>query len=128
MAMDHPSIEFTTDLFDLKNSDPVPNIWKEVRAELEHARRMHPRWPTHIVAAAGIVNEEAGELIRECLNLKYDAHSDPKVTKAMRRAAIRKEAIQTAAMALRFILELDQEERSRAAKKAKINIFPTLPG
>lgn len=75
---------------------------REIIAEVERAKAMHPTWPTHIVAKAGIVCEEAGELIRATLQLKYEC---PLLDddRAALKAQIRKEAIQVAAMAIRFL-------------------------
>lgn len=84
---------------------PDHAIYEEIMAEVDRAKKKHPRWPDHIVARAGIVCEEAGELVRACLNLKYKSN-DKGRNKEYIRAEIRKEAIQTAATAIRFLENL----------------------
>lgn len=83
------------------------NIWQEIELELRAGKKKHPNWPDHIAACAGIVCEEAGELMRECLNHKYEGAkaNDPKkqVKDQQRKAQIIKEAIHTAAVAIRFL-------------------------
>ena len=54
-------------------------------------------WPTDPVHAAAVVQEEAGELVRACLQMTYEPHK-------VSREAVLLEAIQTAAMAVRFIV------------------------
>lgn len=78
-------------------------ILREVLVELERAKAKHPRWPKHIVARAAIVSEESGELIREAIQSKYERKGK---TRAEFKAAMRKEAIQVAATAIRFIKNL----------------------
>ena len=71
-------------------------ILKKVTEELLRARELHPSWPEDSIHQAAIVQEEAGELIRAALQHEFDdAPKQPMKT----------EAIQTAAMALRFLLK-----------------------
>jgi len=65
-----------------------------IKDELVKARRKFDWWPDDPVDAAAIVAEEAGELIRAALQVKFEGGS-LKDTK--------KEAVQTAAMAIRFL-------------------------
>jgi hypothetical protein len=44
---------------------------KLINTELKDAIAKYPDWPTDIIHAAAVVNEEAGELIRACLNYHY---------------------------------------------------------
>lgn len=81
-------------------------IWQLIGLELKKAKKKHPSWPTHIVAKAGIVNEECGELIRACVNLKYEAKTPEDRIKW--HEEIEKEAIQVAATAIRFLENLKQ--------------------
>ncbi len=70
-------------------------ILPEVVDELCRAQALHPEWPEDPVHAAGIVIEEAGELMQACLDKTYGGkHADK----------VRAEAIQTTAMGLRFLL------------------------
>jgi hypothetical protein len=86
-------------------NDPQADILTEIRTELARAKKVHPRWPVHLVGQSGIVMEEAGELIRECVNLKYGGKKD-KEARVKAKAEIRKEAIQLCATALRFLENL----------------------
>lgn len=74
--------------------------------EVASAKKKHPSWPVHIVAQAGIVSEEAGELIRAALNWKYERKEGDDEKDQLRE--IRKEAIHVAAVAIRFLTELDK--------------------
>ncbi len=68
-------------------------------AELDRAQRLHPKWPDDEVHAAAIVAEEAGELIKATLNYYY--HNGG-------RDDMRTEAIHTGAMALRFLINMEE--------------------
>lgn len=68
--------------------------WKMMKKELERAKRGRPDWPTDPIHAAGIVAEEAGELVRAAQRVTYEG-------KPM--SELLEEAIQTGAMAARFI-------------------------
>lgn len=64
--------------------------------ELKKAMERYPEWPkVDFVHSAAIVNEESGELIRAALQYRYEA--GPSMN-------MEKEAIQTGAMAIRFLL------------------------
>jgi hypothetical protein len=65
--------------------------------ELAKAEYLHPKWPKDEIHAAAIVGEEAGELIRASLQNTYGGG---------KVSAMRKEAIQTGAMAIRFLKNL----------------------
>lgn len=69
---------------------------KKVTEELLRARKLHPSWPEDSIHQAAIVQEEAGELIRAALQHELDGAS---------KQPMETEAIQTAAMALRFLLK-----------------------
>lgn len=72
----------------------------EIVAELERATVKFPTWPTDPLHALGVLHEEVGELSKEVLQLVYEPHkTSPE--------AVRREAIQAAAMALRFAMSLD---------------------
>jgi hypothetical protein len=62
--------------------------------EKDLAERLHPEWPTDIIHAAAIIMEEAGELMKACLDRVY---FDGKKKK------IRDEAVSVAAMCERFL-------------------------
>lgn len=72
----------------------------EVLRELDRAVDTYPQWPTDPVHAAAVVAEESGELVQAVLQCTYqpgksDIHH------------VRIEAVQTAAMALRFLARMD---------------------
>ena len=73
---------------------------KDVVTELERATRKFPTWPDDPLHALAVLGEEFGELTKEVVQLTYE----PEKTTP---EALRKEAIQTAAMALRFVGSLD---------------------
>ncbi len=73
------------------------DVIQKVLAELHHAEFLHPNWPDDTIHAAAIVAEESGELVRAALQHTYEEGS---------AAALESEAIQTAAMAIRFLKEL----------------------
>lgn len=76
-------------------------IVDQVMAELERATTKFPTWPTDPLHALAVLGEEFGELTKEILQLTYEPHKSSK-------AKVREEAIQTAAMALRLVMSLDQ--------------------
>ncbi|RPE05520.1 hypothetical protein EGT74_24355 [Chitinophaga lutea] len=83
-------------------------IITDILLELRAAKRKQPTWPDHIVARAAMVAEEAGELLRASLQYKYEPLLF--LDNEGMRAEMRKEAIQTAAMCLRFIEALDKDK------------------
>jgi NTP pyrophosphatase (non-canonical NTP hydrolase) len=72
----------------------------DVMAEIGRAISKFPTWPTDPLHAAGVVAEEAGELHKAVLQHTYEPHKAS-------RDDVREEAIQTAAMALRFLSSMD---------------------
>lgn len=89
-------------------------ILAAVRAEIERATARWPGWPDDPVHAAAIVAEEAGELVQASIDFSYSL-PDCAITGRNRRrvayANMRTEAIQTAAMAIRFLRGMDDYER-----------------
>lgn len=75
----------------------------KVLAELRRAMAKFPTWPTDPLHALGVLGEEVGELNKEVLQLTYEPH---KTT----GGAMETEAVQAAAMALRFVASLDRYE------------------
>jgi len=73
------------------------DIAKSLNEEMERAKDKFPWWPEDQIHAAAIVAEEAGELLQATLQYKYENGSFENV---------RKEAIQTATMAIRFLENL----------------------
>lgn len=75
-------------------------VMQSVRDELGRAVSKFPTWPDDPLHALAVVQEEIGELQKDVLQLMYEPHKTS-------RENVRKEAIQTAAMALRFLVSLD---------------------
>lgn len=72
-------------------------------AEVDRATEKFPTWPTDPLHAVAVLGEEFGELTKATLQAVYEPHKSS-------MADVRAEAIQCAAMALRFIMSLDQYE------------------
>lgn len=66
-----------------------------ITAELARARGLHPTWPEDMIHGAGVVCEEAGELMTAALDARY-FNADP--------AAIDREAVHTAATCVRVLV------------------------
>lgn len=96
---------FTHNHFTLSRSrypmSGLDKIIDEVKAEMARAVTKFPTWPTDPLHAASVLGEEYGELTKAILETIYEY---PKSTEK----DVRKEAIQTAAMALRFLLSIDR--------------------
>jgi hypothetical protein len=73
---------------------------RDVIQELKLARDKFPTWPNDPQHALGIVHEEVGELQKDVLQLMYE----PNKGKTLEH--VRAEALQVAAMALRFYFNL----------------------
>jgi NTP pyrophosphatase (non-canonical NTP hydrolase) len=80
----------------------------EVLAELARATRKFPHWPVDPIHAATIIAEECGELQKAVLESVYEPHKGS-------RQNVRTEAVQAAAMCLRFIVNMDSYEWFRSA-------------
>ena len=69
--------------------------------EVEKATEKFPTWPTDPIHAFAVLGEEHGELNKAILQAVYEPDkSTPK--------NVKDEAIQTAAMAIRFLMSLDE--------------------
>lgn len=90
------------------SADPV----RDVLAELARAESLHPAWPTDPLHALDVLGEEFGELTKAMLDLVY---SPAKAT----REDVRSEAIQTAAMALRLVINLDRYRYERCEQRSE---------
>lgn len=73
-------------------------IISDVCEEILRAEKKFPGWPVDVVHGAAIVAEEAGEALQASLDFYY-GRSDER--------PLRKELIHTAAMAMRFLKNLD---------------------
>ena len=81
----------------------TPDILDDIFKELARAKKQHPNWPDHPAGQAGIVCEEAGELMKACLQKKYERK---KLSDADHRRNMRTEAVQVAVTAIRFLENL----------------------
>ena len=72
---------------------------RAVEDELERAKEKFPMWPDDPIHAAAVVFEEAGELQKATLEHMYEPTKSDLLD-------VRNEAIQTAAMAVRFLQSL----------------------
>lgn len=74
------------------------SIVAEIRQELVRATTKFPTWPTDPLHAKAIIDEEAGEIAKAILEHLYEPH------KGVTRADIHAEVVQTACMAIRWLL------------------------
>lgn len=91
-------------------------VFAEIAAEVERATAKFPTWPTDALHAVGVVAEEMGELQKEVMQLTYEPHKSTPET-------VRKEAVQLAAMSLRFLMSLDRyayEPRPQHSQNEKL--------
>lgn len=72
-----------------------------IRAEVSKATTKFPTWPTRVIDAGNVVSEEAGELAKACLQATYEKHKETP-------EGVRMEAVQTGAMAIRFLMSMDR--------------------
>lgn len=82
-------------------SDSIKTIMSDIEAEIASAVVKFPTWPTRLIDAGNVVSEEAGELAKACLQVVYEPEKET-------LEGARMEAIQTAAMAIRFLLSIDR--------------------
>lgn len=75
-------------------------ILLDITLEELRAESLWPDWPTDAVHAAAVLVEEPGEALKEANNFRLSG-GDEKY-----REAMHKEAVQSGAMALRFLLNL----------------------
>lgn len=85
----------------MNNFENFNSIIIDVLNELESATEKFPSWPTDPLHALGILGEEYGELNKAILQLLYEPHKTSS-------SDVRNEAIQTAAMVLRFLIGFDR--------------------
>lgn len=92
-------------------SDRLNDVLQDALREVERASALH-QWPSDPLHALAVLGEEFGELTQAVLQATYEPHKSGK-------AQVRREAIQTAAMALRFLVSLDQYEYRGCAQHAQ---------
>ncbi|EPD1595128.1 hypothetical protein ACSIMU_000997 [Yersinia enterocolitica] len=74
----------------------------EIINEATRASKIHPKWPTDALHAVSILTEESGELMKAAIEYHYN-NGDIE--------AVREEAVQTGAMALRVLMNIDKYKR-----------------
>ena len=90
-------------------------IIEEVLAEVHRARDKFPNWPNDPLHAAAIVAEECGELQRAVLTYMYEPW------KWSTPDDVRDEAIQTAAMCIRFLTSYDKYVWNQSTQHGQAN-------
>lgn len=86
-------------LIQLAGRPDITEVLALILEELDCAENAHPKWPDDLVHAAAVVTEEAGELLKEANNVQF-GH------KGSTMDEVKNEAIQTGAMAIRFLLNM----------------------
>lgn len=80
----------------------VAKTVEEILKEFSRACEKFPSWPSDPLHALAVLGEEYGELDKAVLQFMYEPN------KGVTISDIKEEAIQTAAMALRFALSIDE--------------------
>jgi hypothetical protein len=93
------------------------SVIDQVMAEVERATVKFPTWPTDPLHALAVLGEEFGELTKEVLQMAYEPHKTNK-------EKVRAEAIQTAAMALRFVMSLDKYDHKPGIEHPQHHVYP----
>ena len=78
-------------------------VLDQICFELGKAMGKHPQYPTDPLHALAILGEEFGELTKDTLQLVYEPHKTSLDN-------VKAEALQTATMAVRFLLSIDEFE------------------
>ena len=79
----------------------IETVMAMIFAECDRAEKIHPTWPRNHIHQAAVVSEESGELLQASLN-----HDERKGSKK----AMITEAVHTAAMAIRFLKNIEESE------------------
>jgi hypothetical protein len=102
--------ELASAIRSIKDDTPVaasaaglPDDWQLVMDEVGRATRKFPTWPTDPLHAVAVLGEEFGELTKAVLQTVYEPHK-------VQEGELRTEAVQTAAMALRFLTSMGRYE------------------
>ena len=76
---------------------------EQIMLEVNQSMEKYPTWPNDPIHALAVLGEEFGELTKDVLQMTYEPHKSSVQN-------VRTEAIQTAAMAIRFVMSLDVYE------------------
>lgn len=88
-------------------------IYSLIDEELLKSREKFPTWPDDPLHAVAVLGEEFGELTKSILEFVYEDKST--------MSDIREEAIQTAAMAVRFLASLEEYDYSPSTQHSQGN-------
>lgn len=99
----------------MQNYTKLNQVLDEVTLELGRATGKFPQYPTDPLHAIAILQEEVGELTKAVLQATYEPEKGS-------RAHIKEEALQVAAMAIRFLLSTDEYIH----QKSEQHFQPTL--
>ena len=83
----------------LSRDKELVNVLIDIKNELRNAEKKFPGWPSDPVHGAAIVAEESGELIKAAIDWYYGRG---------KARDVKAEAIQTAAMAVRFLIYMNR--------------------
>lgn len=86
----------------------------DILLELDNAVQKFPTWPTDPLHALAVLGEEYGELNKAVLQHTYEPHKST-------LNDVREEAMQTAAMAIRFIASIDKYEFKQSEQHEQPN-------
>ncbi len=105
-------VAWAPNMWPREEPERVPAWLEPVLDEVNRATTKFPTWPDDAQHAISILGEEFGELTKACLQMTYEPH---KVTPE----DITSEAIQTAAMALRFVMSLGRYRFARSEQHSQ---------
>ena len=86
----------------------LDEVLQYIRTEVSRASELHPNWPIDPIHAMAVLGEEYGELNKALLQYTYEPH------KNVTFDDIQEEAVQTAAMAIRFLVNLESYNFKRS--------------
>lgn len=96
-----------------KKSQKINKVIDSVLHALERAQGKFPTWPTDPIHALNVLSEEYGELSKDVLQCVYEPEKTTQEN-------LKTEAIQLAAMTLRFILSLDKYKFKKGKQHKQI--------
>lgn len=91
--------------------DGFQTIIRDVIAELTRAESLHPNWPSDPIHAVAVLVEEVGELTQKCLQATHEPRKGVTIDE------VREEAVQAAAMGLRFLVNFHRYQFPAAARR-----------
>ncbi len=94
-------------------------VFDKIFTELDRAQKKFPSWPDDPLHAVAIINEELGELTQAILEHTYEPEKS-------NLEDIELEAIQTAAMAIRFIMSLNKYKYEKSPQHSQVREIETM--